>query len=421
MAQQSGEIKLYDEDYQKYDRRIFGFQMTDIHERINMDRMRRERLERARRHMREAGISVMLLLRNENMRYTTSYAWHAYRNGGAYVLLPLEGDPIVFGHLAQPIHDRRNVTWIKPENNRFYHKVVESKTLFMQPLVWDFFANQMGKQIKEAMKEVGAANEVLTLDLGDSDAIEALERVGIRTAVNREVMVRAQEIKTKDEIECFRACAAICDVVHYELSKHAEPGKTERELSGYMSYIAMKHGSEPTPSCIVMSGQNTWPLYAYVTDKMLREGDIFYADTVGVSFCGYKSCCYRTYSCVTPPSQAAKDAMKKMVEYVDNALADVKPGNTTADIVKHWPHPKFVEGAIHGLGLQCYGPPWAAVTFSLKHPYELKEGHVFAIEPDTVPIGDGQGVRIEDMVVVTNNGCEVLTHASREIITCPRH
>lgn len=88
MAQQSGEIKLYDEDYQKYDRRIFGFQMTDIHERINMDRMRRERLERARRHMREAGISVMLLLRNENMRYTTSYAWHAYRNGGAYVLLP---------------------------------------------------------------------------------------------------------------------------------------------------------------------------------------------------------------------------------------------------------------------------------------------------------------------------------------------
>jgi Xaa-Pro aminopeptidase len=427
MSQPYAEGFLYNEEYPKYARATFGLQMTDTRERVDMERMRKERLAQARKHMKDAGISVMLLLQNANMRYTTGYTWLGYAAGGAYVLLPLQGEPMVFSHLHTAIQDRRGMPWIKPEYIRHWLGGPGSSVKFMDPAAFELVASRTARQIKGALEELGMAKELLTLDVG-SDIVPFLQKEGIKTAVNAETMVRAQEIKTKDEIECFRVTAAICDLIHYELSKYADAGKTERECAGYMNYIAMKYGSEPGPNCIFVSGQHTWPNLVYPTDKMLMPGDLFYCDTVTVGWNGYKSCEYRSYSCVTPPSQAAKDAAKRLADRVYGSLQDCKAGNTTADILKHWPKERtFVEGgqtiegisgAIHGLGLQSYGPPYGRVHFSLEHPYPLKEGHVFAIETDE-PVGDGQGVRLEDMVVVTKTGCEILTHATAEITTCP--
>ena len=92
MTQSVGKETL---DYSSYGPRIFGFQMTDFHERINMERMRKGRLERAQKLMKEANISAMLLLLSENMRYTTGYVWLQYVPSGGYVFLPVEGDPIL--------------------------------------------------------------------------------------------------------------------------------------------------------------------------------------------------------------------------------------------------------------------------------------------------------------------------------------
>jgi Xaa-Pro aminopeptidase len=411
---------LYNDTYPMYKARSFGLLMSDTAEKINMERMRRERLDRARRHMKEAGISVMLLLRNENMRYTTSYSWLGYTTGGAYVLLPVEGEPIVFAHLmTATIHDRRQMTWIKPENMRAARLVLDKRSL-LDEAAFEAGASEFAKQIKGALKEMGAAKEVLTVDTYH-DYIPALEKEGIRTAVDGEVLSRAQVIKTPDEIECLRAVATIADLVHYELAKYAEPGKTERELSGYMDFMAMKYGSDSTPDSFVSSGQYTQPNYRHFTDKMLKVGDLFIADVIQASFCGYKSCCYRTYSCVTPPSQEAKDAMKEMVDIVYAALSECKPGNTVVDMMKHWPRDEeFMHGgnAMHGLGLVNYGPPWGG-RFFYEFPQVLEEGMAFAIEPERGIVGEGQGVRLEEMVVVTKDGCEVLTHAPLEIITCP--
>src|SRR3989304_7090214 len=110
---------FYNQTYPLYAARWPGMQMTDIHERVNMERMRKERLERARAHMKEAGISVMLLLNPANVRYTTAFTTLAYTPGMSCAIVPVEGDSIIWGHGACTTQDRRQVTWIKPENMRY--------------------------------------------------------------------------------------------------------------------------------------------------------------------------------------------------------------------------------------------------------------------------------------------------------------
>jgi len=423
------EVITYSDIYPAYAGRSIAPHLSDWQVRIDMDKLRRDRHAKLVNTMREEGITVMLLLQPWNVRYATAYKGLIYTTGLTWALCPVEDEPILWGHGTPAIQDRRVMTWLKPENIRYAIPTsigMMSSALWTQPEALKFQREKVVRQLKEALEERKLTKEVLTLDASEPGLQALLENAGIKTSLRADIPIKAQEIKTPEEIECFRVVSAICDIVHYELAKYAEPGMTEYELAGYMDYIAMKLGSEPTPGSWCGSGPHTWPNYRNSTDRLIRPGDIFYCDTIQVSWNGYKSCEYRTYSAGFKASQKAEDAYKRVNEWLYSALSDCKPGNTTADMLKHWPDEETWQGlpadycwgdnVMHGLGLVNYGPPQGCRAWTMKYPYELKEGHVFAIETQD-SIGDGQGVRVEDHVVVTKDGCEVLTRFPSDHIT----
>ena len=166
-----------------------------------------------------------------------------------------------------------------------------------------------------------------------------------------------------------------------------------------------------------ISGERCSPHPHVYSDRLIRPGDPAFFDILH-SDQGYRTCYYRTFA-VGSASRAQRDAYRIAREYMDRAIALVKPGATTADIVKVWPKAEefgfpdeeaaFALQYGHGVGLSIWEKPIFSRLVSLDHPEELKEGMVFALETYW-PSADGIGAaRIEEEVVVTATGAEVIT------------
>jgi Xaa-Pro dipeptidase len=150
---------------------------------------------------------------------------------------------------------------------------------------------------------------------------------------------------------------------------------------------------------------------------MYRPGDQAFFDVIQ-SYMGYRTCYYRTLNvCSATPAQ--RDAYTRAREWIDAAINMIRPGVTTDKIAAKWPEAKefgfenemeaFGLQFGHGLGLALHERPIISRLVSLDNPFEIKEGMVFALET-YCPAADGNGAaRIEEEVVVTNDGCKVIT------------
>jgi len=171
-----------------------------------------------------------------------------------------------------------------------------------------------------------------------------------------------------------------------------------------------------------ISGERCSPHPHVYSDRALRPGDPAYFDILH-SYMGYRTCYYRTFA-IGSASQAMVDAYKYCREILDKAIAHIKPGVTTADVVKLWPkatefgfpneEAAFALQYGHGVGLAIWEKPVFSRLVSLDHPEVIEEGMVFALETFW-PASDGwTAARIEEQLVVTKDGCEVITRFPAE-------
>ncbi|MEY7851975.1 M24 family metallopeptidase [Natrarchaeobius sp. A-rgal3] len=407
-----------------------GTQAVDWEQRIDTQRLREQRKARALERLRESDLAALLLVSDPNIRYVTGLAMTGGSGADHYTLLTEDGDVVHWDTADHASNQRANCPWL--EDVRYACPGLGNVPRASgSPSARDFLVSTMAETVGEAAAEYGVADEKLGVDVGNSKLVEALEGQGLEVDVStaQEVMEDARKIKTEDEIECLRMVAAICEAGFQRIKEGARPGKRENEVWGEAVRELWRHGAFVGGGYLT-SGPNTWPKHqANTTDRAIRPGDLVYADFYNIGYLGYRSCYYRTFS-MGEPTEKQREAYETARDNLYDVLERIEPGVTTDEVAQGFPdmggeHADYYDADehwqlttnhwAHGLGLQLYEVPLIWRGLSPDHPIELEEGMTMAVETQE-PAGR-QGVRIEEMVVVRENGVEILSQWPIEEIT----
>ncbi|HHW07756.1 MAG TPA: aminopeptidase P family protein [Clostridia bacterium] len=245
------------------------------------------------------------------------------------------------------------------------------------------------------------------------------EKVSGATLIGKRNFVETfREIKDGSELELMKKAASIADQAFHDLLSILRPGLTETEVAAQLEYRMRRLGSEgPAFDTIVASGPRAALPHGTATDRRIAPGDFVVFD-FGATYQGYRSDMTRTvvigqasskqkeiYQLVLRAQLAGLQAVKanETCESVDSAAREV--------IAKEGYGEFFGHSLGHGVGLDVHENPRLAQGNKLP----LKPGMVVTVEPG-VYLTDWGGVRIEDMVLVTGDGCEILTHTSKELL-----
>jgi Xaa-Pro dipeptidase len=387
---------------------------VDFEERVDFTRLRAYRLSRARAALDASELGAVLLFDINNVRYVsaTMIGEWARDKVARYALLTRGGEPIVWDFGSAARHHQLHAPWIRPENSRAGMLGLRGAVAPDAGLITRAVA-----EIQSELAAAGVAGMPLGVDIAETPMLLELLRVGIDVRDAQQVMLDARLIKSADEIALLSTAAAMVDGVYQDIAEALKPGVRENEIVALANKRLYEMGSDDVEAINAVSGERCNPHPHNFSDRLIRPGDQAYFDIIQ-SFNGYRTCYYRTFA-VGRSTPAQRDAYARAREWIDVAIDTVRPGTTTDQIAQLWPEATdfgfdsemaaFGLQFGHGLGLGLHERPIISRLNSLDHPIELREGMVFALET-YCPATDGQSAaRIEEEVVVTSDGCSVLT------------
>jgi Xaa-Pro aminopeptidase len=264
------------------------------------------------------------------------------------------------------------------------------------------------------------------IDIMELPMLRALEAAGIEVVDGQQAMLDAREVKTADEIELLKLASAMVDATYVDICKAIRPGTRENELVAIANDRLFRMGSERVECVNSVSGPRGRPHSHTFSDRMIQPGDMVFLDIMH-SYNGYRTCYYRTFIC-GEPNKYQIDAYETASKWISASIDMVRPGVTLDEIAAVWPDAQdfgyrdeaeaFLLQYGHGIGLSLWERPIISKRYrGQKTP--LKEGMVFALET-WKGADDGSGAaRIEEEVVVTKDGCQIITNfPSDRLISC---
>jgi len=398
--------------------KTFGLMAVDWEERVNLERLRQERLNRIKTALKKSELGALLCFDMNNIRYITAThigTW-AMDKLVRFSLLPQDDEPVLWDFGSAARHHQIYCPWLG-ERSRAGISTLRGATNPGSGL-----AEDVAKKIKTELEKHKLHNEPVGVDVIEMPVLFALQAQGIKVVDGQQLMHEVRKIKTQDEITLLNTATMMVDAAYDELYRFMKPGVRENECVGVVSKVLYDLGSEHVEGVNAISGERCSPHPHVYTDRVLRPGDPAFFDILH-SYNGYRTCYYRTFA-VGSASPAMVDAYKRCRDYMDAAISIVKPGITTADVVKLWPKAQefgfaneeaaFALQYGHGVGLSIWEKPIFSRLVSLDHPEVIEEGMVFALETYW-PASDGwSAARLEEEVVVTKDGCEIITRFPSE-------
>ncbi|MFD5868696.1 M24 family metallopeptidase [Corynebacterium sp. NPDC060344] len=245
-----------------------------------------------------------------------------------------------------------------------------------------------------------------------------LEHTGARAVLAGETLRELFMRKDAAEVDELRDAAAAIDRVHARVPGMLRAGRTEADVAAELNDAILEEGHTAVDFIIVGSGPNGANPHHDFSDRTLDDGDVVVVDIGGTWGVGYHSDCTRTYVIGQAPERAAA-AWEILRAAQEAAVAAVRPGVTAAsidaaarDAIAAKGHGEaFIHRTGHGIGLSLHEEPFIMEGNDLV----LEPGMAFSVEPGLYFEGDF-GMRLEDIVVVTEDGCESLNRGPHELV-----
>lgn len=387
----------------------------DYEEGVNFVRLREERLQKAREAMKRHDLGAIVAARLDNTRYITGLRGILIEGTVLrYVVLPVDGDPILFELGGDYGRAKEGASWLPA------HQITTSIPIGAMPhtgtpselksraRVTALWADG----IKKVLQDHGLADRKVGFDLlQDVSAVRALEKANINYVDGGAALMDARSIKTKDELQLLSIASQIAEAGLYTIEHSMKPGIRECEVWAEANKTVMSLGAERLQG-ICTTGGRTNPYYRMEgTDKILRPGDLLVTDVV-LSYMGYHTCVVRTFLVGIKATKQQKSLYREAYDALYKTIGTIRSGVTTDYVAESLPQGNWDDFSLnigHGLGLHEHEAPTIAAVYSDECPIDIKEDMYLAVETYAGKPGGDQGVRLEENLRVSGDGCEIFS------------
>jgi Xaa-Pro aminopeptidase len=384
---------------------------------IDYEGLRSYRRARVRAAMEQADLDAVIAFEYANGRYIAGLRplWAPnFMVRQAAVYARDRDDVVVFVHQDDAPHRRQTMTWVPPENIRPFPTGVVSETAPLEAL----------QPLADALHQLGVNGGRIGVDIATVTVFKRLEDLleGYEIVDANAALSGARLVKSQTEIDLLDDASAIVDKAMEVAVETIQQGVRECEVLAEVMRTFYRYGAE-VPQCnlIVCSGPNTAPMQRFAGDRIIRRGDLVFVD-IGACFNGMFSEATRTVTCADPSNDLQREIYRTVYDIHQATIAALKPGAVATDVqeaaLKHYADSPFVgkmqEMIIaHGIGVGYAEPPFIAPPGKPTPDLRLEPGMVLAVVPTIIVPGvpGGGGVRLEDVIVVTEDGPRVLTTA----------
>ncbi len=382
---------------------------------IDFDELHRYRLQRIRQALKKTGAAMCVLVNPISLRYAAGYRTYALFQAHiptTYLFVPIEGPVVIHGVYGPP----PNVDEVRP---------ARPISLFDGGSELAEYARQFADDVVNYLSELGTDNRRVAIEYVNPSLTQALMQRGLEVLDGVNVSEMARVIKSNDEIECMRWAIAVAELGIAKMKQALGPGVSELQLWALLNYANLANDGDWHDGRMLASGPRINPWCQEASDRRIEAGDLVGFDTDMIGPYGYFADISRTFFCGPgTPNKRQKQLYRLALDEIEHNLALVRPGITFSEFQQeaYMPAEEFHENAypciIHGVGM-CDEYPKIAPAFRGDTAYDgvLETGMVICIESYMGAVGEPYGVKLEQQVLITDQGYEMLsTYPLEEIL-----
>ena len=388
--------------------------LADLDRRIDMPRLRAYRLGRVRAQLKARDYAGVLLFDPVNIRYATdsrNMAVWTLHNAARYCFIPTEGPITLFDfHNCAHLSDRlETIDEVRPATAWYYFGA--GPRMAEKAEAW-------AAEVADLVAAHGGGNRRLALDHCDPLGAAALARLGVEVQEGQAVLEHARDSKSADELLCMTAAIAACEAGMAGMREALEPGMSENQLWAILHHSNIALGGEWIETRLLSSGGRTNPWFQESSERVIASGDLVSFDSDLIGPYGYCADISRSYFCGPgKPSEDQRRLYRLAHDQIQHNTDLLKPGVSFREIaerafrIPERCRPNRYSSLLHGIGLCDEYPRCPHLEDIERSGYDcvLEPGQTLCVESYMGEVGGNEGIKLEQQVLITETGAELLS------------